>query len=392
MWAYGSFGAFWGCWVVVFADFLREHGITPDQASLQLTALSVSSVAVMTVVAPRITRRARGPTIGVALVFHSVGALLIGVLPTGWLAGAFLVTGIGTGLIDVFVNAAGQELEERSDRPILQWVHATYSLGGLAGALLTGAALVAGASVGQVLGAAAALQLVAAAVNLRRARSLPDPSRAGGPQTTISLGIFLRSPWLVAPACVVLCSFFIEGSMDVWSVIYLRRTLGASVIGGSAGFAAFALAMAIGRWFAATVLFRTGYRRTILASGIGSMAAGVVAVLARSPAVAGAAFLVLGFCIAAAAPAAFGLAGRGGGPPGVAIAAMTTVGYTGFVVGPPVMGWLADRAGLRATIVVLVAATAGIGLAGLLSGERAPEVDDTGDSPDAPRLDEEAGV
>ncbi|MDP9242317.1 MAG: hypothetical protein M3O84_03985, partial [Actinomycetota bacterium] len=57
--------------------------------------------------------------------------------------------------------------------------------------------------------------------------------------------------------------------------------------------------------------------------------------------------------------------------PAVAIAAMTTVGYAGFVVGPPIMGWLAQTAGLRATIGLMVLATAGVALGGIFAPTRA---------------------
>jgi fucose permease len=188
--------------------------------------------------------------------------------------------------------------------------------------------------------------------------------------TRVSLSAFRRTPMLILPAIVILSAFLVEGSMDVWSVIYLRHTLGASILAGAVAFAAFALAMTIGRAFAARILFDLGYRRTILVSGLGSLVAGIAAAVAGSPVVAAIAFLPLGFFIASAAPAAFGLVEGSGESPAVAIAAMTTVGYSGFVVGPPIMGWLAQTAGLRATIGLMVLATAGVAIAGILTPAR----------------------
>lgn len=74
------------------------------------------------------------------------------------------------------------------------------------------------------------------------------------------------------PAMIVLFSFFIEGSMDVWSVIYLRRTMDATALAGAGGFALFSITMAVGRSFAARLLFGLGYQRTILFAGFGSLA------------------------------------------------------------------------------------------------------------------------
>src|SRR5918998_4337800 len=112
--AYGSFGYFWGCWVVVFADFLRANELSPGQGSVRFVALSVTAVGAMTLVAPRLHAIPRGTIIAWALGFHALGALLVAWSSTGWLIVAFAITGVGTGLIDVFVNDAGEALERRA--------------------------------------------------------------------------------------------------------------------------------------------------------------------------------------------------------------------------------------------------------------------------------------
>jgi MFS family permease len=203
-------------------------------------------------------------------------------------------------------------------------------------------------------------------------RAQPGPAAT---ETKISLSIFLRSRSLIVPAIVVLSAFFVEGSMDIWSVIYLRRTLEASALAGGIAFAIFSLAMAFGRITAGRVLFGLGYRATLRISGAGSLVAGLTAAITRSTVIAGVAFLFLGFFIASAAPAAFGMIAGTDEDPALAVAAMTTVGYSGFVVGPPLMGLLAERAGLRATMVVLVAMSLGVVAGGVFgttdtSGDR----------------------
>jgi MFS family permease len=164
----------------------------------------------------------------------------------------------------------------------------------------------------------------------------------------------------------------VEGSMDVWSGVFLRNTLMATALVAGIAFALFSAALAIGRLTAGRVLFGLGYHRTIIVSGIGAFAGGIVAASTDSPAVAGVAFLVLGFFIASAAPAAFGMVGDAEADPALAVAAMSTVGYTGFVVGPPIMGWLAETAGLRLTMASIALATLGVAITGLLDRMRTP--------------------
>ena len=120
---YASFGTFWGVWVVVFGDFLARHRLSEGGASLFLAALSITSIATMTVVAPSLVKLPRRVSVALALAFNGVAVLLLGVAPRGWLLAAFALTGVGTGLIDVFMSLAGQQLEVSEGKPVLQWVH-----------------------------------------------------------------------------------------------------------------------------------------------------------------------------------------------------------------------------------------------------------------------------
>jgi len=367
---YASFGTFWGVWVVVFGDFLALHRLTAGGVSLFLAALSATSIATMTGVAPSLVKLPRRISVALALAFNGVAVLLLGVAPRGWLLAAFVLTGVGTGLIDVFMSLAAQQLEMSEGKPVLQWVHAGYSAGAAVGALGAALLLLSGFEPWLAIAVTAALQ-VSAGVASFYISGWPETPAPAARSPRLSLSVFAAAPALLLPSVVLMAAFFIEGSMDVWSVLYLRRTLGASVTTGALGFVAFAIATAVGRAFAARVLFGLGYRRTLLVSGLSSMAAGAVAILTTSPVVAGGAFLVLGFTVSAAAPAAFGLGTAGRQDAGVVIAAMTTVGYGGFVLGPPISGWLASTFGLRATMALVVSSTIGIA-AGALFHKRPP--------------------
>lgn len=236
------------------------------------------------------------------------------------------------------------------------------------GALVTGVALERGVTFETALLVTAALQVLAGVHAWYRIHELRAEVRRR--RTGVSLSAFATAPMLFVPALVLAAAYFVEGSIDVWGVLYLREELGASPQIGSYGLAAFSFAMAGGRLFAARVLFRFGPARTLVVSGLGSMAAGASALLVPSPLAATGAFLLLGFCMAAASPAAIGMAGRAGIDIGVAIAAISTIGYTGFIVGPPVLGALADLAGIRATMATVLAATVGIAVAGALAPRR----------------------
>lgn len=368
---YTGFGWFWGTLSVVYLEFLADRDLTNGEMSLNLLAITVTSIATMVLVAPRIVHLVSGVALPIAIGCYGAGIAMMPWVPGPWLLLAFAVTGLGTGMIDVLVNQVGHRSEVDTETPVLQRVHMSYSLGAVAGAMAAAVLLTRGGSEAfrAAIFLAAAMQLPGFVACLR-SPAMRDRPVGGAAEESISLVAFVRHPALLATGLVVLSAFFVEGSLDVWAVTYLRDSLDATVMGGAIGFAAFGIATAIGRGFAAKILFGMGYRRTILFSGIGSALAGVAIIVAPSQWVATVAYLVLGFCLASAGPAAFGSIEGRGAEAGTMIAAVTTMGYTGFVIGPPIMGRLADRFGIRATMIVITLATFGILIGGLLSHVR----------------------
>ena len=370
--AYVSFGYFWGCWSVVFIEFLAANRFSYSRISMNLMALTIASMITMTVVTPRIAHLLPSVSLPMALGLYGAGILMMPWASDWLLIVAFATTGTGTGLIDVLVNQIGHNLEATSGRPVLQPIHAGYSMGAVAGAMGSALILVTGGSFGVALTVAAAMQ-GAALIVCATSSAFRDRQPAERSRERMSLAALWRNPALLATALIVVSAFFVEGSLDVWAVTYLRETLGAGIIAGALGFSAFGVATAFGRTFAAKILFGMGYRRTILFSGIGSVCAGTLAVVAPNAWIATIAYLVLGFCLASAGPAAFGSITGTSSEVSVAIAAVTTVGYIGFVIGPPILGWLADATGIRSTMVLITVATTGILIGGYLTREPAAD-------------------
>ena len=366
---YWSFGQFWGVWVILVLEFQQDHGLTDGRLGLMYSILSLSAIATMLAVAPRLQGLSLRASVPLSLASLAVAALALAVQPTSVLVLTFLLVGVGNGLIDVYLNVAGQREEIRTRRPVLQWLHASYALGGVTGAAAAGLLLTVGVDHRVGLAAAGVALLATAAWNRRRAS--PERSAAGA-SSVLSVSALRRSPALWIPALTILFCFLVEGSMDIWSGLYLREELGASPAAAGAAFVAFAGALFVGRLFAAKVLFGLGPRRTIIIAGIGGGIGGAIAVLSDTTAVVAAAFLLMGFALSAAAPAGFSLVERSTDDPSTAIAAVATVGYTGFVWSPLLLGWIAETTDLRAAMAVIVLATVGITVTGLFARRSAP--------------------
>jgi MFS family permease len=366
--AYAVYGAFWGAWAVVLVEYLAVRDLTLAAIGALFSVTSVTAIATMTLGGDVMVRPARPHALAVAFGLAGAASLLVGIAIGPWLTPAFAALGVGIGMVDVLVNLAGGEIEASTGRPALQIIHAGYGAGGAVGAVLAAIATTLGwrpVAVLIAIGVAHALVALALAMLVPHAPqtdAVPAPSG-------LALGALRGRPDLQIAALVVLCAFFIEGSMDGWGVLFVRTTLGGPVVGAAVAFAAFALAITAGRLFAARVLYRLGRDTTLLVSGAGSLVAGVGVVAAPTTGVAAAAFLVLGFFLSVAAPAAFGMVG-GAADAGRAIAAITAVGYSGFVIGPPVMGWLGDRFGLRTALLALVIAPACMLCAALVGARR----------------------
>lgn len=336
---------------MVLAEYLEARQLSLAAVGGLFSVTTIVAIVLMTFGGAVAVRVPRPPALAAAFALAGVAGVAVGTATGPLLLPAFALLGAGIGMIDLLVNLAGAELEGLTRRPVLQLIHAAYGAGGACAAVLAALATMAGWTPAAVLATVALAQGLAA---VPAWTLTPRAAVAGDAAGGVALRVLRRRPDLQAAAAIVLCAFFIEGSLDAWSVLFVRSTLGGPVLGAAAAFAAFALAITTGRLFAARVLFRLGRQPTLLVSGIGSLAAGVLVVSATTPTVAGAAFLILGFFLSVAAPAVFGQVGAGRADAGLAVAAVAAIGYGGFVVGPPLMGWIGDRYGLRAALVALV--------------------------------------
>jgi len=146
------------------------------------------------------------------------------------------------------------------------------------------------------------------------------------------------------------CSTYGEGSVTDWGALRLHG-LGAGAGLAAAGYAAFALAEACGRLAGSWLLARFGQRTVLVSGGLATCAGMLCAALAPSIPVVVAGFALAGLGVANAFPAAMTRVGLLAGPHGVAIA--STLGYGGFLLGPPTIGFLAGWLGLGPSLTTV---------------------------------------
>jgi MFS family permease len=145
-----------------------------------------------------------------------------------------------------------------------------------------------------------------------------------------------------------------EGAMGDWSVNYMENIAHASNALAPIGLSAFATAMTLGRIFGDRARAALGDRKMIITGGLISASGLCLALAFPFPIFSIVGFFLVGIGLSSIVPIAYSLAGNAKGlPPGVGLAMVTTVGYSGFLFGPPIIGFLADWQTLRFALLIV---------------------------------------
>ncbi|MGI8643562.1 MAG: MFS transporter [Thermomicrobiales bacterium] len=378
--AFSAFGIMFGIWQVVLEDLRQALSISEGPLGLAYTIAVFGSLPAM-IVAGRFVDRvgakrlAVGALAGMACVF----VILTGVSSYLGLVAILFVFLAATGTYDVGINAAAIHHERRTSRPVMPLVHGAFSAGGATGAIIAGLLLSQGAPFRSLyLVVAGLLGLVAVFLGLRARWHGVKPAGKSAMKPT---SMFRRTDILIL-ALIVSLAFLAEGAMETWSAIYLRSSMNLPALIGASGVAIFHLAMAIGRLSTSVVIHRLGRRGTMGVAGVLAAIGNVMALATPNPTMILTGFLVVGLALAGIAPVALSLGGdivpdRAG----EATSILMTVGYTGFSLGPTIIGFLAEATSLRLALGVI--GTVSLGIAYLATRVAPDSVADPAPVPEA---------
>ncbi|MFB4197695.1 MFS transporter [Streptomyces carpaticus] len=348
-------------WVVRIPAVKEQTGASASALGLALLGVSAGAVVTMTLTGRLCQRLGNHPvTVGAALLLSASVALPPHAHSAVVLGAMLLFFGAGFGGMNVAVNSAAVDLVVALGRPVMPGFHAAFSLGGMVGAGAGG--LVAGS-----LSPAwhlSGLALIGVLVTVMAGRTLlaapvPAPPRAADEGADGAPARPAAGPvgWLVVVLGVVAaCTAYGEGALADWSALHLRETLLAGEGPAAAGYSVFALAMTVGRLSGTWLLLRLGQTRAMVTGGTVAAAGMLLASLAPSVGLALVGFVVTGLGLANLFPVAIGQAGALAGPRGVAAA--STVGYGGMLLGPVAIGFLAEWFSLAAALTSVAALSA----------------------------------
>ncbi len=342
-------GAISGSWATTIPWVKEDLRLGAGALGLALLGHALGAVLVMPLAGAVIAQRGSRVVTRAMLVLDAGALALTVVAPALWaLFPMLMFFGGAGGAMDVAMNAQGVALERLAGRPILSSFHALWSVGGFAGALLGAGA----ARIG--LSPTLHIPLICVALItgglLATRRLLPgDLDRSQeGPRFVWPRGT------LALLGVVAFCAMLAEGAALDWSGVYLRVALGADATIAAIAVASFSLGMAIGRFVGDALVLRFGPVAFVRAAGIVALSGLAIAVLGGVPSLGVVGFALLGLGLSSIVPVVLSRAGRisGIGAPG--IAAVTWMGYTAFVVGPSLVGGVAEFTELRIALAVVL--------------------------------------
>ena len=342
-------GALVANWFARIPDVKQQLGLSEGSFSLALLCMAVGALIAQPAAGWVIGRSgSRRITSVMALVF-CLTVTFIGfasTLPLLMLALFFI--GAANGSLDVSMNAQAALVEHRYGRSIMNSFHAMWSLGGLIGAAVGGLAAASGLSVTTHFLIAAAVAAVFMLAALRGL--LPD-----GPSPASHEPAFaLPTRALLPMGIVALCALISEGAIGDWGAIYLREWMSAPAAVAAFGYSVFALMMAGGRFAGDWLTTRFGSGHIVRAGGVLVVLGIGLVLFSAAPTFAIVGFGLVGAGVSCIFPLILSAAARTPGvTPGAGIAAMATAGYTGFLIGPPLIGSLAELFSLRGALGVI---------------------------------------
>ncbi|MFL6611818.1 MAG: MFS transporter [Pseudomonas sp.] len=336
-----------GAWAPLVPFARNRAGIDDGALGLLLLCLGLGSLIMMPLAGVLNARRGCRFTmhVGIALVFLTL-PLLATVHSFSGLVVTLMLFGAGCGTVDVTMNVQGVMVERATGRSLMSGFHGLFSLGTIVSAAVITGLLWLGAT--PLLASCAVLVALGAFVLTAGRQMLGRSGDAAGP-------VFARpSGNVLMLGILCLIAFLAEGAILDWSAVFLVQVRAVEPAVAGLGYAVFAVMMALGRLSGDRIVARLGPRTVLVGGGLIVMSGFVLVVFATNWLWNLVGFGVVGAGLANVAPVYLSLAGAQRTMPGeLAIAAATSLGYLGILMGPAAIGLFAQLSSLSAALLAV---------------------------------------
>ncbi len=265
------------------------------------------------------------------------------------LSAALFFFGFMGDIMNIAINTQGLDVQHRMNKPILSSFHGMWSLGALTGALVTGFTLQ------QRLSTSAHFLWIMIPITfisiLLFGLLIPADDKKEDNKKLFAMPD--KALWLIGMICF--CCALCEGAMADWSSLYYQEVVKDTARVSTTGFTAYIFAMTIGRFSGDKLLMWMNYKKVLMLDSLLISAGLVLALGMHSQLFTIVGFSFVGFGVSTVIPIAYMLAGRSKTmKASVALAAVSTIGFTGFLIGPPIIGFIAHQTGLRIALLLVL--------------------------------------
>ncbi len=368
-------GIGFGTWAGHIAVFKQALSISNGQLTIVLVAVVLGSIVSMPLAGQLAAVRGSRWMCVASMLVYLLSILLLSRSASLLLLVCFgFLFGVTKGAVDIAINTQAISLEQPGRRSDMSFLQGCWSVGGLTGSALASVLLRHGGTVPRDLLISTVLLTFLAALSL--------PALGHGVAAAPRERFQRPGRNLLLIGLLAFAGLMAEGSISDWTSVYLHANLHLSLSLAAAGFSVYAVAMAGMRFTGDWLAERLSGKRLLFLSGSLIASGMAILLLCRSPWMAVVGLVLAGMGTANVVPVLWTVAGRDAIGAGPAISIVATIGYFGFLSGPPLIGSLASVAGLGHALWVLVAAGVMLALSPLLlrsvAWQAAPQIPQEG--------------
>jgi MFS family permease len=329
-----------------------KHNLNLSDAALGsiLLCLPLGQLCTMPVSATLVTKHGSKKILTIAAPLYVIALTNLGLAAAPWqLALALFLFGVIGNMANIAVNTQGVETERLYNKPINTSFHGAWSIGGFTGALI--GLLMINLHMKPYLHF-----IVIAVLSWTNVFINHDHLVRGKPETNEARRRFFVKPEgaLLQLGIIAFCSMATEGCMFDWSGVYFKEIVRAPHSLVVLGYASFMVMMATGRFLGDYIISKIGRKRTMQISGILVSSGMALSVCFPYVITATIGFMMVGLGVASNIPSVYSIAGRNAKiPPGIALAMVSSVSYFGFLMGPPLIGYISALSSLRYSYAVI---------------------------------------
>lgn len=342
-------GLTFATWASRIPDIKNKLQLSDAGLGLVLFALPVGQIISLPISAWLAGRFGSRPLTIIAALLYPLTLVALAIAnTTPLLVAGLFVFGLWANMMNIAMNTQAVGVENVYGRSIMASFHGLWSVAGFCGALLGG--IFVSFSISPLLHFSIICAVTGFLVLAAYKYTLPDDNSNKTKQP-----LFTRpDKRILTLGLIAFCCMVCEGAMADWSGVYFEKVVEAPVKYTTIGYVAFMSTMATGRFLGDWLVTKVGVKRMLQVSGVLIASGLLTAVIFTNIISATMGFLFVGFGVSSVVPIAYGLAGKSTNmSASAALAAVSTISFLGFLIGPPVIGFIAQAANLRLSFTLI---------------------------------------